>query len=54
MSMPLKTADPNMDASSAASFMIRNGIKKLPVLEDGKLVGMVTVTDLMNVGLYVP
>jgi CBS domain-containing protein len=29
--------------------MIKNGIKRLPIIEDGKLVGMVTFTDLLRV-----
>jgi len=49
MSRSLKTADPNMDLENAAIFMVSNEIKRLPVLEDGKLVGMVTFTDLLRV-----
>jgi CBS domain-containing protein len=49
MSKSLKTADQNMDLVNAANLMIKNEIKRLPVIEDGKLVGMVTFTDLLRV-----
>ncbi|MBN1156684.1 CBS domain-containing protein [Candidatus Woesearchaeota archaeon] len=36
---------------SANSFMIRKGVRRLPVVENGKLLGIVTETDLMR-GMY--
>ena len=49
MSKNLKTADPEMDLVKAANLMIRNEIKRLPVTDDGRLVGIVTFTDLLRV-----
>jgi len=46
MSKPLIFVEPKMDIEEAASLMFRNRIKKLPVVEDGRLVGIVTVTDI--------
>lgn len=42
----LVTATPNMDVSVAAYLMGREQVRRLPVLEDGKLCGMVSVGDL--------
>lgn len=41
----LVTATPNMDVSVAAYLMGREQVRRLPVLEDGKLCGMVSVGD---------
>ncbi len=46
MSSPLITADYNMDTSEAASIMGSKKIKKLPVTKDGKLAGIITVSDM--------
>lgn len=40
------SATPNMDVSVAAYLMGREQIRRLPVLDDGKLCGMVSVGDL--------
>ena len=45
MSKPLICGTPAMDVVEATRFMIDKGIKKLPIAEDGKLVGIVTLTD---------
>ncbi len=42
----LVTASPNMDVAVAAYLMGREQVRRLPVLEDGKLCGMVSVGDL--------
>ena len=39
-------ARPDMDASVAASLMGREQIRRLPVLENGRLCGMVSLGDL--------
>ena len=49
MSKPLITASPSMAAGDAAKVMLKWNIKKLPVAEDGQLVGVVTLTDLLRV-----
>jgi CBS domain-containing protein len=49
MSKPLICGDSNMDATEAARYMISRNIKKLPVTQDGRLVGIMTFTDLCAV-----
>jgi CBS-domain-containing membrane protein len=49
MSKPLITASPSMAAGDAAKVMLKWNIKKLPVAEEGSLVGVVTLTDLLRV-----
>jgi len=46
MSKPLIYGEPDMDIEDAARLMFSKKIKKLPVVEKGKLVGLVTLTDL--------
>ena len=48
MTQPLITASPNMRAGDAAKLMIEHNIKKLPVVENQKLVGLVSLTDLLR------
>lgn len=50
MSTPVTTIDPAASVEDAARVMSRKHIKKLPVVEDGRLIGMVTSTDLMRSG----
>lgn len=40
------SASPNMDVAVAAYLMGREQVRRLPVLEDGRLCGMVSVGDL--------
>lgn len=40
------TATPNMDVSVAAYLMGREQVRRLPVIDNGKLCGMVSVGDL--------
>ena len=42
----LITATPNMDVAVAAYLMGREQVRRLPVIENGKLCGMVSVGDL--------
>jgi len=44
----LITIAPGERLEEAAKTMADAGVKKLPVMEDGKLVGMVTQTDIVN------
>ena len=46
MSKPLIFGEPDMDIEDAARLMFRKKIKKLPVVEKGRLLGLVTLTDL--------
>jgi CBS domain-containing protein len=48
MSKPVVTACPNMRAGDAAKLMIEHNIKKLPVVENGRLMGIVSLTDLLR------
>jgi CBS domain-containing protein len=48
MSKPVITASLNIRAGDAAKIMIEHNIKKLPVVENGRLVGIVSLTDLLR------
>jgi CBS domain-containing protein len=48
MTKPLVTASPEMRAGDAAKLMFEHNIKKLPTTENGRLVGLVTLTDLLR------
>lgn len=51
MSEPLITVSPDETVEDAATRLREHSIKRLPVLEDGQLVGIVTTTD---VSYYIP
>ncbi len=46
MSKPLIVVEPDMDLEEAAKLMFKLKIKKLPVVQEGRLMGLVTLTDL--------
>ena len=46
MSMPLICGRPDMDVTEATRFMVAKGIKKLPITQEGRLIGILTLTDL--------
>lgn len=46
MSKPLICGQPDMDATEAVRFMVARNIKKLPITQNGHLVGILTLTDL--------
>ena len=48
MSKPLITAAPDMLAGEAAKLMFKQEIKKLPIVKNGLIVGLVTLTDLIR------
>jgi len=48
MSEPLVEASPEMLAGDAAKLMLERNIKKLPIVENGRLLGLVTLTDLIR------
>ncbi|MFY3740416.1 MAG: CBS domain-containing protein [Candidatus Nitrosomirales archaeon] len=48
MSSPVITAEPDMPIETAVQRMFNNKIRRLPILENGKLVGIVTVSDLVK------
>jgi len=48
MSTPAVTIDENASIEEAARLMTRKNIKKLPVVRDDKLVGIITSMDLVR------
>jgi len=48
MSAPLITSHPQADIRDAVRLMNERRIKKLPVIEDGNLIGLVSLTDVMR------
>ncbi len=52
MSSPVQTASPDMSVLEASRRMEANHIKRLPILCEGKLTGIVTQTDLTRVLTY--
>ena len=45
------TIEPGDTTDHAASLMIHGGFRHLPVVEEGKVVGIVSIRDLMKVAL---
>lgn len=43
---PLVASDPETEVEDAASLMVQNRIRRLPVVENGSLVGIVTLDDI--------
>ena len=43
---------PDMHAHEAAEMMAKHQIRRLPVVENGKLVGIVSIGDLATVNMY--
>jgi len=46
MTQSIIFGNPNMQIVEPTHLMFRNEIKKLPILEDNRLVGLVTLTDI--------
>ena len=53
MTTEIKTMTPRMTVEDAARLMIEHKIDGLPVMDNGKLVGIVTTTDVMKAFLRV-
>lgn len=49
MSTPLITIGSDKMVRDAAHMMIRNRVRRLPVVEDNKVIGIVTVRDILTV-----
>ena len=47
-SMPLKTVTPETELSVAIGLMAESGLHQLPVLQDGRVVGMLSRADIMR------
>ncbi|MGA2972233.1 MAG: CBS domain-containing protein [Candidatus Bathyarchaeia archaeon] len=48
MSKPLVTATPNMSIQDALELMLKNKVRRLPILEGKDMRGIVTTRDLMR------
>jgi len=46
MTKPLIAGEPDMDLEDATKLMFERKIKKLPVVEHGRLLGLITLTDV--------
>lgn len=51
MSKPLLSVEPNMDIRYCARFLDRFGLSRAPVVENGKVIGIVSFTDIVLHGL---
>jgi CBS domain-containing membrane protein len=51
MKTDVLTADPEMDICSAITLLLEHKYGCLPVVSDGKLVGIVTEADFLNLTL---
>jgi len=54
MSKPLIVGGPDMYVEDAARLMFKRNIKKLPVMKNGRLVGLVTLSDIARVARIEP
>jgi CBS domain-containing protein len=45
-SRPLICGDPEMELEEAAALMVQHRVRRLPVVEDGRLAGIVTIDDI--------
>jgi CBS domain-containing protein len=48
MSSPLVAISPDASIREAAGVMLKSGVKRLPVIQNGRLVGIITDTDLVS------
>ena len=47
-SSPVITAEPGMDVEEAGELMVRHGIRRLVVVDGGRLIGIITLDDLAS------
>jgi len=52
MSKPLMVGEPQTDVRDAVRLMVEGKIKRLPVVENGHLLGLVTFTDIVRSSAY--
>jgi len=48
MTTPVITIDPDMDITEAARKMVDLNVRRLPVVKDGRLLGLVTEKDILH------
>jgi len=53
MSRNIVSVNSDTDAHEAATLMARNQIRRLPVVENNKIVGILSLGDLANVNIHV-
>ena len=53
MSRPVVTISRDTDAREAADVMADHQVRRLPVVENGKLVGILAIADLARVNIFV-
>jgi predicted transcriptional regulator len=46
MTKKLVVGNPDMEIHEAARLMFKRKIKKLPIVENGKLIGLITLTNI--------
>ncbi len=51
MTYPIITIKPTTSIREAANIMLKKGIRRLPVVDGGELVGIVTDTDILSVSI---
>ncbi len=51
MTSPLIVVNPHTSLREAAQLMLRKGIRRLPIVDNGKLVGIITDNDILSVSL---
>jgi len=49
MSRPLRTIGPNADIKDAAEEMRKHGIRRLPVMDRGKMIGIISSKDIVGI-----
>ncbi|MTK63708.1 MAG: CBS domain-containing protein [Methanobacterium sp.] len=52
MTRDIITASPDDSVKTVAEKMINNNIRRIPIVEEGRLVGLVTASDLVNKALW--
>lgn len=49
MSTPLISVEPNVQVGDASRLMFQKNIKKMPIVKEGELLGLVTLTDILRI-----
>lgn len=49
MSTPLISVEPNVEIGDASRLMFQKSIKKMPIVKEDKLLGLVTLTDILRI-----
>jgi CBS domain-containing protein len=49
MSTPLISVEPDVEIGDASRLMFEKNIKKMPITKKGKLIGLVTLTDILRI-----